>query len=54
MIFDPKSTTNLNINLPSESKPFTNSKIGGFQIYFSDYVDETTAFSGYFVNSAMG
>jgi hypothetical protein len=55
VIFDPKSTESLNINLPSESKPFTNTKIGGFQIDFSGYVDETTRFSAYyFPNAIMG
>ena len=42
VFFDPKSAIYLNVDLPSESKPFTNTKIGGFQIDFSDYVDETT------------
>ena len=55
IIFDPKSTQNLNIDLPAESKPFTNTKIGGFQIDFSEYVDETSYFTPYyFPNAAMG
>ena len=55
VIFDPKSTTSLNIDLPSESKPFTNAKLGGFQIDFTGYVDETTYFTPYnFPNAAMG
>jgi hypothetical protein len=41
--------------LPAESKPFTNAKIGGFQIDFSGYVDETSYFSPYnYPNAAMG
>jgi hypothetical protein len=41
--------------LPAESKPFTNSKIGGFQIDFSGYVDETSYFAPYYyANAAMG
>jgi hypothetical protein len=39
----------------SETKPFTNFKIGGFQIDFAGYVDERTYFTPYyFPNSAMG
>jgi hypothetical protein len=52
VIFDPKSTTALNIALISETKPFTNTKIGGFQIDFSGYVDETSYFPSYFFPSA--
>jgi hypothetical protein len=55
VVFDPRSTTALNIALLSETKPFTNMKIGGFQIDFSNYVDETTYFTPYyFPNAAMG
>ena len=41
--------------MQQETKPFTNTKIGGFQIDFSGYVDETSYFTPYyFPNAAMG
>jgi len=40
--FDPKSTTNLIVDLPSDDLPFINSKIGGSMIDFEFNVDFDT------------
>jgi hypothetical protein len=52
--FDPKNVPNLIQELSSDEMQFINAKIGGSLLDFEFNVDDTTTFSGYYRNKAMG